>query len=96
MSTPNAEDICDYCQGDGGIHNAIGEFMTCHECKETPNAEDLVIEFENQSGRKYSIFYNPQKGDRWTIMSDIEGFIHTHFTLLKDAEECAEILKRSV
>ena len=95
MSTPNAEDICEYCQDEGGIHNAIGEFMTCHECKETPKDEDLVIEFENQSGRKFEMFYVL---GRWVIKKrTVFGWgVFRTFKNIKDAEECAKTLKRSV
>ena len=60
----------------------------------TPNAEDLVIQFENRSGDQFMITYT--KG--WCIYKNYGGdFVSMHnFTLLKDAEECAETLKRSI
>jgi len=61
---------------------------------EPKNAEDLVIEFENKRGDKFSIFRGIN-GD-WIIMSDKEGMIHARFKLLEQAKKCAEILKESV
>ena len=58
-------------------------------------AEDLVIEFGNQSGEEFKIYYHP-KIDLWVIGYKYQSGMVASFKLLKDAEECAEILKRSV
>ena len=61
----------------------------------TPNAEDLVIEFENKGGRKFKMFYVL---GGWVIKKrTVFGWgIFRTFKNKKDAEECAEILKRSI
>ena len=56
--------------------------------------EDLEIEFENQSGDKHLIYYHDS--DNWCIEKDYMDYPLVYFKLLKDAEACAEILKRSM
>jgi hypothetical protein len=60
-------------------------------------AEDVVIEFENQSGDKYKICMSDYSWmickyraflDQWYIVAE--------FVSIEDAEACAETLKRSV
>ncbi len=55
-------------------------------------AEDLVIEFENQSENKGKIRYRKDYYE-WEVSLDGNAI---YYKLLKDAKECAEILKRSV
>ncbi len=59
----------------------------------TPNDEYLVIEFENRCNDPFHLSY-----DKFNKEWDIHAFgkvLHS-FESLKDAKECAEILKRSV
>ncbi len=58
-------------------------------------AEDLVIEFENQSAEQFKIYYHP-KIDLWVIGYKYQSGMVATFQLISDAKECAEILKRSV
>jgi hypothetical protein len=66
----------------------------------TPNAEDLVVEFNDLSNDKYRLDYQ-ESVKLWIIWSenpfpDEWKNIVARFTLLRDAEACAEILKMSV
>lgn len=56
-------------------------------------AEDLVIEFKNKSGHKGKIRYNKDCYE-WEVSLEGDAFIY--YKDIKDAKECAEILKRSV
>ena len=58
-------------------------------------AEDMVIEFENQSATQFKVYYHP-KIELWVIAYKYQSGIVTAFKLLADAEACAETLKRSV
>ncbi len=63
-------------------------------------AEDLVIEFENQSGDMFRIEWISVRTvmTGWRILrSSYQGYeFIAGFEQLKDAKECAETLKRSV
>jgi len=61
----------------------------------TPNAEDLVIEFESDTGKKYIMCYGL---NMWIIKKlTIFGWnVFKTFKTLREAEACAEALKKSV
>lgn len=65
--------------------------------KEEPsNAEDLTVEFENQSGDRFLLYFHDS--NNWAIERigwDINYPI-LYFKLLGDAEEAMSIIKRSV
>ena len=62
---------------------------------DTPNAEDITIKFENQSGNKFIMYYEDFSDD-WVI--EEEGYEGTYlvFESIREAEEAVNIIKRSV
>jgi len=60
-----------------------------------PNAEDITIKFENQSGNKFIMYYENFTDD-WVI--EEEGYEGTYlvFESIREAEEAVNIIKRSV
>ena len=74
-------------------------FDTGETTQEPPNAEDIEIEFENQSGRiKYKLFY---RHNVWLIIRWVKNYERyssevARFDNLRDAEETVNIIKRSV
>ena len=74
-------------------------FDTGKTTQESPNAEDITIEFENQNGSvEGQLRY---EGGQWVVkLKDVyaERYdeIELNFNLLRDAEEAVNIIKRSV
>lgn len=61
-----------------------------------PNAEDITIEFENQSKDRFLLYFHDS--NYWAIERTDWGMTHPifYFKLLRDAEEAVNIIKRSV
>ena len=109
MSTPKAQYYCKDCGAHDNDYDSFHKGTTghpsqCSNCssyeigvikeENTPNAEDLVVEFEDKKGYKYVIYFEL---DVW-IIEDKELYegLYLEFDTLRDAEACAESLKKSV
>jgi len=62
---------------------------------DTPNAEDITIKFENQSGNKFIMYYENFTDD-WVIEEEGYEGVYLAFKSIREAEEAVNIIKRSM
>lgn len=66
------------------------------QMSEPKNAEEIEVTFENKSGERFLLYFHDS--NNWVIERINWGIDYPilFFDSIKDAEECAKLIKRSV